>query len=47
MFSPGVFLPQRGGRTGGQHAEVLEQPWLGLGDHAFAEFPDPVVEPGG
>ena len=43
----GVFLAQRGGRAGGQDAELAGQPRLGAGGHPFAERADPVVEPGG
>src|SRR5207248_48564 len=43
----GVFLAQRGGRAGGQDAELAGQPGLGAGGQAFAEGAGPVVEGGG
>ena len=43
----GVFGAQRGGRGGGQDAEVAGEPGFGAGGQAFAEGAGPVVEGGG
>jgi hypothetical protein len=41
----GVFLAQRGGRAGGQDAELAGQPGLWAGGQTFAEGTGPVIEP--
>ena len=43
----GVFLAQRGGRAGGQNAELVGQPGLGAGGQLLAEGAGPVIQGGG